>query len=157
MKKDMLFNRGCEHRKKKIFLHSLSFHIPHEAVDKMSKAGVNIGCDVPDVVLQIGIAVLQGHLYLADGIQGGGVIPVELLADVRQGQIGQLADQIHGNLPGFGRTLVFLGSTKERFFHIVEFADLADNQGRRGNGAALGLEHIVNGPGDVGKIQRHIV
>ena len=65
-------------------------------------------------------------MHLADGIQGGGVIPVELLADVREGQIGQLADQIHGNLPGFGCALVFLGSTKDRFFHIVEFADLIE-------------------------------
>ena len=123
----------------------------------MSKAGVNIGRDVPDVVLQIGIILLQGHLHLSDGIQRSGVIPVKFLADVRQGQIGQLADQIHGNLPGFGSALVFLSAPEDGFLHIVELADLADNQGRRGYGAALGLEHIVNGPGDVGKIQGHIV
>jgi hypothetical protein len=40
------------------------------------------------------------HFY---GMQDGGVIPVELLADIAQGIFGMLAAEIHGHLPGKGQ------------------------------------------------------
>ena len=85
------------------------------------------------------------------------MIPAEFLADVGKAQIGELADQVHGHLPGFGGALVLLGAPEDGFVHVVELADLGDNEARGGQGVALALEHIVNGPGDVGKIQGHIV
>ena len=85
------------------------------------------------------------------------MIPGEFLADVRQRKIGQLPDQIHGHLPGFGGALVLLGAPEHHLVHVVELADLGDDQAGGGQGVALGLEHIVNGPGHVGQIQGHIV
>ena len=85
------------------------------------------------------------------------MIPGEFLADVRQRKIGQLPDQIHGHLPGFGGALVLLGAPEHYLVHVVELADLGDDQAGGGQGVALGLEHIVNGPGHVGQIQGHIV
>ena len=87
----------------------------------------------------------------------GGVVPAEFPADFREGEIGQLTDQIHGNLPGLGGSLVFEGSPQDRFVNGVKPADLTDDERRRGNGVSLHLEHVVDGPGDVGKIQRHVV
>ena len=49
-----------------------------------SKAGVDVGSNVPDIVLYVGIAVFQSDFDLADGVQYGGVVPAEFLADVRQ-------------------------------------------------------------------------
>ena len=105
----------------------------------------------------MGIAVFQGDFHLADGIKDGGVVPGEFLADVGQAQVGELADQVHGYLSGFGGTLVFLGAPKHCLVHAVELADLTDDQVGSGKGVALGLEYIVNGPGNVGQVQGHVV
>src|ERR1041385_1857650 len=45
-----------------------------------------------------------GHeaLDLLDPVKGGGVVPFELLADLDEGQPGQLAEQVHGHVPGRG-------------------------------------------------------
>lgn len=45
---------------------------------------VDIGRDIADVVLQDGVAVLQGGLHLADGVEHGGMILAELAPDIRQ-------------------------------------------------------------------------
>ena len=81
----------------------------------------------------------------------------EFLADVGQTQIGQLPDQIHGHLPGFGGAFVFLGASQNHLVHVVELADLADDEAGGGQGVAFALEHIVDGPGDVGQVQGHVV
>ena len=132
-----------------------SLHTPNSSLK--SQAGVDICGNIPDVVLHVAVSVFQSDFYLADGVQYGRMVPAEFLADVRQAQVGELADQVHGHLPGFGGTLVFLGAPEDGFVHVVELADLGDDEARGGQGVALALEHIVNGPGDVGKIQRHIV
>ena len=85
------------------------------------------------------------------------MVPAEFLADVGKAEVCQLADHIHGDLPGFGGALVLLGAPDHGFLQIVELADLGDNQPRGGQGVALGFEHVVNGPGHVGKIQGHVV
>ena len=66
------------------------------------QAGIDIGGNISDIVLQVGIFLLQRHFHFLDGVEDGGVILAELLADVGQAQVGQLPDQIDGNLPGFG-------------------------------------------------------
>src|SRR5438093_12458465 len=45
-----------------------------------------------------------GHeaLDLLDPMKGGGVVPFELLADLDEGQPGQLAEQVHGHVAGRG-------------------------------------------------------
>ena len=85
------------------------------------------------------------------------MILAEFLADIGEGQIGQLADQVHGHLPGFGDALALLAAPQDGFVDGVELADLADDQTGGGQGVALHLEHIINGPGNIGQIQRHIV
>ena len=109
------------------------------------------------MIFNVLIATLDGGLYLIDGVEHRGVILIQLLANVRGGQIGQLADQVDGNLPSLGSTLIFQRTAQDRLINGVELADLADNQAGGGQGVALALEHIVNGPGDVGQIQGHIV
>ena len=47
------------------------------------KAGIDIGCNIPHVILHGGIAGLQCGLYLADGMQNGGVILGKFVANVR--------------------------------------------------------------------------
>ena len=121
------------------------------------QAGIDVRRDIPDVVLQRGIAAFQGGLYLADVIQHGGVILTEFLADIRQAQVGQLTHQVHGDLPGFGDALALLAAAKHHLVHRVELADLADDQAGGGQGVALALEHIVNGPGNVGQVQGHLI
>ena len=81
----------------------------------------------------------------------------EFLADIGQAQVGELADQVHGDLPGLGDALALLGAPEHRLVHGVELADLGDDQAGGGQGVALGLEHIVNGPGNIGQVQWHIV
>ncbi len=67
----------------KVF-HREKFHIPQPLLITL-QAGIDIRADVPDVVLGDGIALFHQHFHLADVIQYGGVVFVELLADVRQG------------------------------------------------------------------------
>ena len=47
-----------------------------------SKTRVNICRNIPNVVLQLLITVFQRHFHLADAIKDGGVVTVELLADI---------------------------------------------------------------------------
>ena len=119
------------------------------------QAGIDVGGDFPDVVGQLLVAALEGHFDLADGVQHRGMVPGEFLADVGQTQIGQLTDQVHGHLTGFGGVLVFLGAPQNGFVDGIELADLADDQAGGGHSIALALEHIVNGPGNIGQIQLH--
>ena len=122
-----------------------------------SKRGVDVGCDIPDSGLQGGRGVLQAHFHLADGVNDGGVISSKFPSDFREGEIGQLADQIHGNLPCLCRAFIFEGAAQDGFVNGIEPANLADDEGRGGNGVSLHLEHIVDGPGNIGQIQRHVV
>ena len=115
--------------------------ILHSELCILLKAGVNVCGNVADVVLGIGIAVFQGNLHLADGIENGGMVPGEFLADVGKRKVGQLADQVHGNLPGFCGALILLGAPQNNLVDGVELADLADDQAGGGEGIALGLEH----------------
>ena len=91
-----------------LFQHSKYFSLLLE----ISKAGIDVGCNVPDIVLQLLVAVLQGTFHLTDAVKNGGVVTVELLADIGKAQIGQLPDQVHGGLPGFGGALVFQGAQR---------------------------------------------
>ena len=63
--------------------HSLSFHIS-QALWKNLQAGVDVGSDVPNVILQVSIAFLKLHFHLPDGIERSGVIPCKFPADIRQ-------------------------------------------------------------------------
>ena len=88
-----------------VFQHSTD---PVEKIrTEILKAGIDIGGDIPDIILQDVIALLQLHFHLTDGVKDGGMVSAELLADVGQTQIGQFPDQIDGDLPGLGGTLVF--------------------------------------------------
>ena len=55
---------------------------PVEKFFDILEAGIDVGGNVPDVVLEGGVAFLQLHFHLADGIEDGGVILAEFLADV---------------------------------------------------------------------------
>ena len=123
----------------------------------MLQRRIDVRCNVPDVVLQAGIPGGDGLLHLLDGVEDGGVVLVQLLADVRGGEVGQFPDQVNGHLPGLCGALVFQRTPKDGFVDGVELADLRDDQIGGGQGVTLGLEHVVNSPGDVGKIQGHIV
>ena len=74
----------------------------HRACGENLQAGIDVRGDVPDIVLHGGVSVFQRDFDFPDGVQYRRVIPGEFLADVRQTQVGELADQIHGDLPGFG-------------------------------------------------------
>ena len=91
-----------------------------------SKRGVDVGCDIPDSGLQGGRGVLQAHFHLADGVNDGGVISSKFPSDFREGEIGQLADQIHGNLPCLCRAFIFEGAAQDGFVNGIEPANLAD-------------------------------
>ena len=54
------------------------------SVEKRSQAGIDIRGNVPDVILQGGIAVFQRDLHFADTVKNGGVVPAKFLADIRQ-------------------------------------------------------------------------
>ena len=85
------------------------------------------------------------------------MVLAEFLADVRQAQIGQLPDQIHGDLTGLSDALGLLAAAQGHLVHGVELAHLRNDQAGGGQGVAFGLEHIVNGPGNVLQIQGHVV
>ena len=121
------------------------------------KARIDIRCNIPNVVLEGGITLLQLHFHLTDSVEDGGVILAEFLANVGQRKVGQLSDQILGHLPGFGRSLIFQSTAQGGLVDRVELADLADDQTGGGQGVALYLEHFVNGPGNIGQVQRHVV
>ena len=53
------------------------------------QAGIDIGCNVPNVVLQGNIALVQYFFYLINGVHDSGVVLTKLLANVRQAQIGK--------------------------------------------------------------------
>ena len=55
---------------------------------RLLQAGIDIGGDVPDVVLQGGVAALECLFHFVDGVKYGGVILAQLLADIRGGKIG---------------------------------------------------------------------
>ena len=63
----------------------LLFHIPQPAVEKSKlQTAIDIGGDIPQVILQGGILIFQRDLHLADVIKHRGVILAEFLADIRQ-------------------------------------------------------------------------
>ena len=85
------------------------------------------------------------------------MIFAKFLTNVRQTQVGQLADQVDGYLPGFGSSLIFQRATKNRFIDGIELTDLADDQTGRGQRGIFIFKHIINGAGDMRQIQGHIV
>ena len=85
------------------------------------------------------------------------MILAKLLTNVRGAEIGQLADQVDGNLTGFVDTLGLLRTSQNGLVHGVELTNLADDQTRCGQRVAFILEHIVNGTAHIGQIQGHIV
>ena len=98
------------------------------AATRRLETGIDVRGDVPDVILQGGVAVFQGRFHFADVIKDSGVILGKFLTDVGQGKIGQLPNQIHGHLPGFTNALGLLGAPKLLFLHGIELADLRDDQ-----------------------------
>ena len=143
----ILDGRGAQRRRK----------VPGFGLYFLLQGGIDIGRNVPDMVFQILVTGGHSSFYLVNGVQNGGVILAELLADVGGGKIGQFPDQIDGYLSGFHRSLAALGTTQGRFVDGVELAHLVDDQTGGGQGIALVLEHIVDGPGNVGQVHGHIV
>lgn len=105
-------------------LSTIMFSTFHRACGENLQAGIDVRGDVPDIVLHGGVSVFQRDFDFPDGVQYRRVIPGKFLADVRQTQVGELADQIHGDLPGFGGTLVFLGAPEKHLVNGVELAYL---------------------------------
>ena len=56
------------------------------------------------------------------------MIFIQFLSDVRGGKVGQFTDQVNGNLPCFGGTLVFQCAAKDGFIDGIELTDLGNNQ-----------------------------
>ena len=91
-------------------------------INSRLKARIDVGCNIPDVVLHIFIPVLQGNFHFADVVKNGGVVLGEFLADVGKRKVGELPDQIHGYLTGFGSALVLLSAPENHLVYIVELA-----------------------------------
>ena len=66
----------------------------------MSLFGVDVGDDGLDGFGEPGVGI-HFLLHLLDGVEHRGVVPsAELRPGVRQGEVGQAADQVHGDLAG---------------------------------------------------------
>lgn len=63
------------------FLHSHSIHIP-QGLWIESQAVIDVGCDVFQCLLHFGIAACNPLLYLTDAVHNGGMILIQLLADI---------------------------------------------------------------------------
>ena len=83
------------------------------------------------------------------------MVLAELLGDIGKRQVRQLADEVHGDLAGLRRALVFQGAAQGALVDGVEAADLADDEVRRGDGLRFALIHILDGARDVRDVQRH--
>ena len=80
---------------------------------------IDIGCNVPNIVLQGGVALFQLLLDLLYGVQDGGMILGKFHTDVRQAEIGELSDQVHGDLPGFHHIFRPLRATEYDLVHVA--------------------------------------
>lgn len=137
-------------------IHRKVFHDPQALWIKL-KAGIDICCNIPNVILQIFVSALERRFHLFDGVQNGGVILTKFLTDIRCGEIGQLADQIDRYLSCFCSAFILQCAPEYRFFNGIEFTYLVDDQTGGGKGIAFIFKHIVDGAGNVGKIQGHII
>ena len=115
-----------------------------------SEAGIDIGGDVSYIVLDGFVLGFQRGLYPADGVEHGGVIPIEFLADVGKAQIGQVPNQVHGNLPCLSDVFLLQGAAKNGLVDGVELAHLADDEAGGWQGVSFGFEGVLNHPGYVG-------
>ena len=94
------------------FIHRLSFHIPQGLWITFGEkhpclqAGIDVGCDVPDVVLHVGVAALKIRFDLVDGMQNGGMVTGEDLADIGKRELCEAADHIHTDVPRLGDVIV---------------------------------------------------
>ena len=68
-------------------LHKNSIHNP-QPLWKLLQAGIDIGGDVPNVILQALIAASQRRFYFANRVNDGRVILVHFLTDFRGGKVG---------------------------------------------------------------------
>ena len=121
------------------------------------QAGIDIRCNIPNVILQSCVTGLQRFFHLIDGIKHSGVVLTQLFTDIRGGEVGQLSDQVDSHLTGFCSSLVLQCATEHRLVYGIELAVLIDDQACGGQCVALALKHIIDGPGDIGKIQGHII
>ena len=88
-----------------------------QAVEK-SKTGVDVCRNVPNVVFHLFIIALDRIFNFIDGVENGGVVSAEFLADLRQAEVGQLTDQVNGDLTGFVGALIFQGAAHDAFRHL---------------------------------------
>ena len=71
-------------------------------------------------------SVLHLLLYLIQGVEHGGVVPVaKFLADVVEGEIGHAADEVHGDLPGVDLVAAPALATEHVLLHAEILADIA--------------------------------
>ena len=151
-----LVNKGKTKKKKKKFSPEKELTI-HNSCGKISEAGVNICGNIPNVVLKRCVVGFQSGFNFINGVQDRGMIAAKFLADIRCAEVCQLTDQVDSHLPGFVRYFIFQRTADDTFFNGEEFTHLIDDQRRCGQGVAGLLEHIGNGPGNIRKIQGHIV
>ena len=85
------------------------------------------------------------------------MVLAELERDIREGEVCQLPDQIHGDLPGLGGALGALGAADHVLVDGVEAADFGQDQRRRGQIVGAALVHVLDGARDVHHVERHIV
>jgi hypothetical protein len=145
MKKSQSFSQGDKSKINTTDFHNNFLHIP-QALWKKLQTGIYIGCDIPNMILQVGIAGGKRLFHLLNGIENSGVILVQLFTNIRSGKVGELSDKINGYLPGFRGSLVFQCTPQDRFVDGVELTDLCDDQVGCRKGITLGLEHIGNCP-----------
>ena len=86
----VVFHRLCWKRTFKILstVHLSTFHrvcgkMREEKTSRL-QTGIDVGCDVTDVILQVGIALTESYFYFFNRVMNGGVILIQLLADIRQ-------------------------------------------------------------------------
>ena len=94
------------------------------AATRRLKTRIDVSRNVADIVLQLLIAVFQRNFHLTDAVENGGVVTVEFLADIGKAEVGQLPDQVSGDLASFRGTLVLQSASEHILFNGIEFADL---------------------------------
>ena len=58
---------------------------PHSTtpVDNFLQARIDVCCDIPNVILQCGVSILQGGFYFVYGMNDGGVVLIQLFTNFR--------------------------------------------------------------------------
>ena len=110
--------------------------------------GVDIGCDRLHGFGKSGCFI---HLFfhLFNGVHNGGMVTsLEFLADFAQGEVGQAANEVHGNLTGSGCFFIALLTTQGQLLqYYLVFADFGNDEGWRRHKLVFLFQHVTHSTG----------